>query len=158
VLITTLGGQPQQMLLNPTLAQGWVILISIWAQMGFFTLILLAGLQSIPPELYEAGEIDGAGRWQAFRFVTMPLLTPTMLVVTVLSVIRAVQVFDQVYVLTGGGPGTSTLYAVQYIYETAFGSQIQRQGIASAASIILGVVLLIFTFAQLRLGRESEAA
>jgi alpha-1,4-digalacturonate transport system permease protein len=156
-IITSLGGQQSPFLLNATWAQFWVIMISIWAQMGFFTLILLAGLQSIPAELYEAGAIDGTSRQQAFRFITMPLLMPTMLVVTVLSMIRAVQVFDQVFVLTGGGPGTATLYVVQYIYDVAFAAQVPRQGLASAASIILGLALLVFTLAQLRAGRSSNA-
>jgi alpha-1,4-digalacturonate transport system permease protein len=157
-IITSLGGQQSPFLLQATWAQFWVIAISIWAQMGFFTLILLAGLQAIPTELYEAGAIDGTSRWQAFQFITMPLLMPTMLVVTVLSLIRAVQVFDQVFVLTGGGPGTATQYILQYIYDVAFAAQVPRQGLASAASIILGAALLIFTLVQLRLGRSSNAA
>ncbi|MEX1018219.1 MAG: sugar ABC transporter permease [Litorilinea sp.] len=134
----------------------WVISISTWAQMGFYMLILLAGLQSIPAELYEASSMDGANRWQSIRNITMPLLMPTMLVVTVLAVIRAVQVFDQVWVLTGGGPGTATTYVVQYIYETAFAGQIARFGLASAASVVLGVALLLFTLVQLRVGQRSD--
>jgi len=81
---------------------------------------------------------------------------PNMLVVLVLALIRAVQVFDQVFVLTGGGPGTATLYMVQYIYSTGFSSQIQRFGLASAASVVLGVSLLILTLMQLRLGGVRE--
>ena len=155
-IIVALGGQPTLFLLNGTWATFWVIVVSIWAQMGFFTLILLAGLQSIPGELYEAGQIDGAARWSSFRFITFPLLIPTMLVVTVLALIRAVQVFDQVFVLTGGGPGTATQYMVQYIYDTAFSVQIQRYGLASAASVLLGLGLLIFTLVQLWIGRRAE--
>ena len=120
--------------------------------MGFYTLILLAGLQSIPPELYEASSIDGANGWQDFRFVTMPLLMPTMFVVLVLSLIRAVQMFDQIFVLTGGGPGTRTQLLVQYIYTTGFSNQIQLFGLSAAASMVLGVSLLILTLLQLRLG------
>ncbi|MCC6455586.1 MAG: sugar ABC transporter permease [Caldilineaceae bacterium] len=136
----------------------WILFISTWAQMGFYMLILLAGLQAIPAELYEAGSMDGTSQWQSFRHITLPLLMPTMLVVTVLAVIRAVQVFDQVWVLTGGGPGTATTYVVQYIYQTGFSSQIQRFGLASAASVVLGIVLLIFTLLQLRLGQNSDTA
>lgn len=154
--IVALGGERVGFLLNPNWATFWVIFVSIWAQMGFYMLILLAGLQSIPKELYEASDIDGANSWQSFRFVTMPLLMPTMLVVLVLALIRAVQVFDEVFVLTGGGPGTSTLYMVQYIYSTGFSSQVQQFGLASAASVILGVALLIFTLFQLRLGRRAD--
>lgn len=139
-------------------ARAWAILVSIWAQMGFFMLILLAGLQSIPASLYEAGEIDGTNRWQAFRFITLPLLMPTMFVVLVLALIRAVQVFDQVFVLTQGGPGTATKYMVQYIYETAFRNQPPRRGLAASASVLMGGVLLIFTLIQLWMGRRTEAA
>jgi alpha-1,4-digalacturonate transport system permease protein len=144
--------------LNANWAILWVILISIWAQMGFYTLILLAGLQSIPTELYEAAAMDGASRGQGFRRITLPLLMPTMLVVSVLSIIRAVQAFDLVWVMTGGGPGTATTYVVQYIYETAFANQVQQYGLASAASMLLGVALLIMTLLQLRVGDRSDIA
>lgn len=144
--------------LNANWAILWVILISIWAQMGFYTLILLAGLQSIPTELYEAASMDGAGRSQSFRRITLPLLMPTLLVVSVLSIIRAVQAFDLVWVMTGGGPGTATTYVVQYVYETAFANQVQQYGLASAASMLLGFALLIMTLFQLRLGDRSDIA
>jgi alpha-1,4-digalacturonate transport system permease protein len=152
------GIEPILFFLNANWATLWVILISIWAQMGFYTLILLAGLQSIPTELYEAASIDGAGRGQSFRRITLPLLMPTMLVVSVLSIIRAVQAFDLVWVMTGGGPGTATTYVVQYIYETAFANQIQQYGLASAASMLLGFALFVFTLLQLRLGDRSDIA
>lgn len=158
VFVTAMGGEKIPWLLDPRLATFWVIIVSIWALMGFYTLILLAGLQSIPPELYEAGAIDGTGRWQSFRYITLPLLMPTLFVVLVLSLIRAVQVFDQVFVLTGGGPGTATLYLVQYIYNTAFANQIPQRGLAAAASLVMGSVLLVLTLIQLRLGRTSEVA
>ena len=157
-LRVALGQEAIVFFLNANWAIFWVIFISTWAQMGFYMLILLAGLQSIPAELYEAGAMDGTSRWQSFRHITMPLLMPTMLVVTVLAIIRAVQVFDQVWVLTGGGPGTATTYIVQYIYTTGFANQIQRFGLASAASVVLGVALLIFTLIQLRIGQNSDAA
>ena len=144
--------------LNANWAVAWVIFISTWAQMGFYMLILLAGLQSIPSELYEAAAMDGATHFRSFRYITFPLLMPTMLVVTVLAVIRAVQVFDQVWVLTGGGPGTATTYVIQYIYETAFANQIQQFGLASAASMVLGIALLALTLIQLRVGRQSDIA
>jgi alpha-1,4-digalacturonate transport system permease protein len=156
-IITAAGGDKILWLLDPGLATFWVIYISIWALMGFYTLILLAGLQAIPPELYEAGAIDGTSRWQAFRHITLPLWMPTLFVVLVLSLIRAVQVFDQVFVLTGGGPGTATQYLVQYIYDTAFANQIPQRGLAAAASLVMGAVLLVLTLIQLRIGRESEA-
>ncbi len=155
-LIVSAGGQRQPFLIDSGWAQFWAIIVGVWAQMGFYTLILLAGLQSIPPDLYEAGEIDGANAWTSFRFITLPMLMPTMFVVLVLSLIRAVQIFDHVFVLTGGGPGTATLYLVQYIYTTAF--QSRNYGLAAAASLLLALVLLVLTVTQLRLGRRAEAA
>jgi alpha-1,4-digalacturonate transport system permease protein len=157
-VLVSLGMEPVVFFLNANWAIFWVIFISTWAQMGFYMLILLAGLQSIPAELYEAGSMDGTSQWQSFRHITLPLLMPTMLVVTVLAVIRAVQVFDQVWVLTGGGPGTATTYIVQYIYETGFANQIQQFGLASAASVVLGLALLVFTLIQLRIGQRADGA
>jgi alpha-1,4-digalacturonate transport system permease protein len=156
-ILVSLGMERVLFLLNSDWAMFWIIVVTIWANMGFHTLILLAGLQSIPAELYEAGQIDGSGPVQSFRHITLPLLMPNVIVVLVLSLIRAVQQFDLVYVLTGGGPGSATLLMVQYIYEVGFASQIQRFGLAAAASVTLGVVLLIATLVQLRLGRGSES-
>ena len=155
-IVEILGGESRRWLLDTNWAMFWVVFVSVWALMGFYTLILLAGLQSIPPELYEASAIDGANSWQDFRFVTMPLLMPTMFVVLVLSLIRAVQMFDHIFVLTGGGPGTRTQLMVQYIYTTGFSNQIQLFGLSAAASMVLGVSLLILTLLQLRLGNQSS--
>jgi alpha-1,4-digalacturonate transport system permease protein len=119
--------------------------------MGFYTLILLAGLQSIPLELYEAAAMDGANELRKFWNITLPLLMPTMLVVIVLSTIRAVQVFDVVFAFTGGGPGTATFYIVQYIYSNGFASATKEFGLASGASLFMASVLIIFTVFQLRL-------
>lgn len=142
-------------LTNSDWAQFWVVVVSDWAQMGFYTLILLAGLQSIPASLYEAAEIDGASVFNRFRFITIPLLMPTMTVVLVLALIRAVQVFDQVYVLTGGGPGTAALYMVQYIFREGFTER--NYGGAAAASLLLASTLLLLTLTQLFFARRSEA-
>ena len=155
-IVEILGGESKRWLLDTNWAMFWVVFVSVWALMGFYTLILLAGLQSIPPELYEASSIDGANTWQDFRFVTLPLLMPTMFVVLVLSLIRAVQMFDHIFVLTGGGPGTRTQLMVQYIYTTGFSNQIQLFGLSAAASMVLGVSLLILTLLQLRLGNQSS--
>ncbi len=156
-LIIALGGDRQPFLLSAQWAQAWVVVISVWAQMGFYTLILLAGLQAIPGELYEAASIDGANPWQSFRSITLPMLMPTMFVVVVLSLIRAVQIFDQVFAFTGGGPGTATTYMVQYIYTIGFANQQNQYGLASAASLVMAFILLLLTAVQLWLGRRSEA-
>lgn len=155
-LIVSFGGDRVSFLTSGDWARFWVVIISVWSTMGFYTLILLAGLQSIPAELYEASSIDGANAWTAFRRITLPLLMPTMMVVLVLSVIRAVQVFDVVFAFTGGGPGTATLYLVQYIYNTAFTNLTNLYGLASAASVVLALFLVVFTLLQLRLGGTTS--
>jgi alpha-1,4-digalacturonate transport system permease protein len=155
-ILSVAGIDKQPFLVDPTWARWWIIFISTWANMGFYTLILLAGLQSIPSELYEAGRIDGANDVQLFRSVTLPLLAPTTLVVTVLSLIRAVQVFDIVYAFTGGGPGTATLYLVQYIYQYGFSSPVKQYGLAAGASLLMAGVLVVLTVAQLALRRKEE--
>lgn len=130
-------------------AMFWAIFVSIWAHLGFYALILLAGLQAIPKDLYEAAEMDGTSRTRAFWRITLPLLWPNLLVVVILALIRAVQVFDEVFVLTGGGPGTSTLFITQYIYETGFAHVQRNLGLAAAASILMGGVLVVLTLLQL---------
>ncbi len=155
-ILVSVGLERIPFLLNADWATFWAITVSIWAQMGFYTLILLAGLQAIPGELYEAAAIDGASLWHQFWRITLPLLRPTMLVVVVLSLIRAVQVFDIVFVLTGGAPGTATQYMVQYIFQTAFDHR--RYGIAAGASLLMALVLLVLTALQLWLRRQSAVS
>jgi alpha-1,4-digalacturonate transport system permease protein len=133
----------------------WVVCVSIWAHMGFYTLILLAGLQAIPKDVYEAAEMDAATPWRTFRRITLPLLMPNMLVVLVLALIKGVQTFDEIFVLTGGGPGTATMLMVQYIYESGFAAQPRLPGLAAAASILLAVVLMGLTLVQLWMNRRS---
>jgi alpha-1,4-digalacturonate transport system permease protein len=119
-------------------------------------LILLAGLQAIQPELYEAAEMDGTSKERVFWRITLPLLWPNLLVVVVLALIKGVQIFDEVFVLTGGGPGTATQFIVQYIYNTGFTEQVQNFGLASAASVVLGVVLFVLTMIQLAVTRVRD--
>ena len=153
--IAGLGGQPVDWLLGAGSAFGWTVFVSIWAHMGFYTLILLAGLQAIPADVYEAAKMDAASPGTVFRRITLPLLTPSLLVVAVLALIRAVQIFDEVFVLTGGGPGTATTFLVQFIYGTGFAQQVWEYGMASAASLLLAGVLMALTLAQLRAGRRG---
>ncbi|MEM7349003.1 MAG: sugar ABC transporter permease, partial [Chloroflexota bacterium] len=155
-ILDGMGRDKVMFLTNVTWARFWVIMISVWAYMGFYTLILLAGLQAIPTSLYEAAQIDGASAWEQFRRITMPLLRPTMLVVVILALIRAVQVFDIIFAFTRGGPGTATLSLVQYIYEIGFASPSRRFGIASSASILMAGVLVIATLLQLYINREED--
>ena len=134
----------------------WTVFVSIWSHMGFYTLILLAGLQAIPRDLYEAAEMDRASPWRTLTRITLPLLMPNLVVVLVLAAIRAVQVFDEVFVLTGGGPGSATTFIVQFIYQTGFAEQIHLYGLAAAASLALAAFLVLLTLVQLRLTRANE--
>jgi alpha-1,4-digalacturonate transport system permease protein len=154
-ILTGLGYDKVPFLVDASWARFWVVGISVWAFMGFYTLILLAGLQAIPAELYEAAQIDGAGAWRSFLNITLPLLMPSMVVVLVLSLIRAVQIFDVVFAFTGGGPGTATLYMVQYIYDNGFASPTKQYGLAASASLLMAGVLIVLTLGQLRTRREE---
>lgn len=132
----------------------WVIFVYTWGHLGFYMLILLAGLQAIPRDLYEAAEMDGTSRWRQFWRITLPLLMPTMIVVLTLSLIRSFQVFDEVYVLTGGGPGQATKMIIQHIYESAFIGATKRYGIAAASSVLVAGFLILLTLAQLAASRR----
>jgi multiple sugar transport system permease protein len=114
--------------------------------------ILLAGLQTIPEPLYEAARIDGASGWRMFRSITIPLLTPSLFFVLVISLINGFQVFDQVWVMTEGGPLSSSTVVVEQIVENTF--DYGRAGYASAQSIVLFVIILLVTAAQLWLQRR----
>ncbi|MFP4205717.1 MAG: carbohydrate ABC transporter permease [Spirochaetaceae bacterium] len=154
-VLAALGGEARPWLLRPNLARTWAVLVHVWATVGFFTLIILAGLQSIPGSLYEAARVDGSSRFQDFRFITLPMLSSSIATVTILAMIRAFEIFDHVYILTGGGPGTSTMMVVQYVYRAAF--ELDQFGRAAAASLVLFVIILSLTIAQYILGRRREA-
>lgn len=136
-------------------AFAWSVFLSVWAHMGFYTLILLAGLQAIPRDVYEAATMDRASPWRVFRRITLPLLAPTMLVVLVLALIKGVQTFDEVYAFTGGGPGTATTFIIQYIYEEGFAGSPRLFGLAAAASLLVAAVLVVLTLVQLWVNRKS---
>lgn len=129
-----------------------VILVYVWQNFGFSFLLFLGGLSSIPKEVYEAAQVDGATGWKQFWRITFPLVSPTTLVASVMAIISALQIFDQPYVLTRGGPGDSTRTAVMVIYESAF-KQLQF-GRASAIGIVLTVVIMLVTAVQFRLSRR----
>jgi alpha-1,4-digalacturonate transport system permease protein len=143
-------------LVNGPLALGVTIFVAVWMHVGFYTLILTAGLQGIDGSYYEAARMDGASAWQRFRHVTMPLLRPTTLVVVILAMITGFQAFDFVYTLTGGGPLGATTFMVQYIYEHAFRSPIQY-GLASAGSVVLFCTIFALTLVNFWYGRRKES-
>ncbi|MEV0274413.1 sugar ABC transporter permease [Hamadaea sp. NPDC050747] len=137
---------------DPTWAMPSVILASVWKDVGFVSVILLAGLQAIPKDLLEAADLDGASAWRRLRSITLPLLSPSLFFVTVISLINGFQVFDQVWVMTGGGPGGASSVVVEQIVRYAF--SYGRVGYASAMSIVLFGIILVVTVAQLRLQRR----
>ncbi|MCX7787410.1 MAG: sugar ABC transporter permease [Spirochaetes bacterium] len=154
-LLTSMGSKGIPWLLVPQWSRFWTIFVHLWATLGFYSLIVLAGLQSIPAELYEAAFVDGADRKRQFYYITIPLLLPTLMTVLVLSTIRGFEIFDHVYILTGGGPGTATLMMVQYIYRAAF--QMDQFGLAAAASFLLFLIIFLLTVVQYLLGKHKEA-
>lgn len=141
---------------NGTAALASIILVTAWQGVGFGMVIYLGGLQGIPRELYEAGAVDGATGWKRLRHITWPQLGPTTFFLVVYSIIISFQVFDVVYVLTRGGPGTSTTFLVQYAYDQGFNQR--RQGYAAAIGVIIYVIVLAFTVAQWRLSRRRDEA
>ena len=134
----------------------WLVFVFCWSHMGFYMLILLAGLQAIPADLYEAAKMDATRPFRAFWRITLPLVMPTLTVVLILSLIRSFQIFDEVYLLTGGGPGRETFMIVQNIYESAFIDTDPDYGEAAAGSILMAVVIAVFTFFQLWLTRRQS--
>ncbi|MFJ6279561.1 carbohydrate ABC transporter permease [Arthrobacter subterraneus] len=129
-----------------------VVLVYVWQNFGFSFLLFIGGLASIPKELHEASALDGATGWRQFVNVTLPLLSPTVLVASVMAIISALQVFDQPYVLTRGGPGDSTRTAVMVIFESAF--QQLEFGRASAIGLVLMMLIMAITALQFRLSRR----
>lgn len=126
-----------------------VVLFSVWKNMGYYMVIYLAGLQGTNPELEEAAELDGAGKWQIFWHVTLPQLRPTTFLVVVMLTIASFKVYDQMYMITQGGPGNATITLVYYIYNVAFVNT-PKYGYASAVAMVLFVLVLIVTIIQFR--------
>jgi multiple sugar transport system permease protein len=141
-----LGFQMENVLEDPQLAMPAVAFVAVWKLFGFYFVIFLAGLQDIPSSLYEAARIDGAGPWSRLRRITLPMLSNTMAFVLVFATIAALQAFDQIYVMTGGGPYGSTQTVVMEIYESGFRKL--DIGFASALSYVLLIATLILSLVQ----------
>jgi multiple sugar transport system permease protein len=139
---------------NGTAAMISVIVTAIWLRVGFNMIIYLAGLQSISPDLYEASRIDGASRWQQFRSITVPLVGPSTFFLLIMNVIASFQVFDLIFVMTGGGPGYSTSVLGTYAYRNGF--QIREQGYGAALGVIILVITLVFTWVQWKTSRSRD--
>ena len=149
----SLIGVPQQQFLNsPSEALYVIVLMTIWGWTGFAVVIYLAALQGVPQNLTEAAAIDGAGPWQAFRRVTLPLLSPASLFLAVWLTINALQLFDEVFLATQGGPLNATTVLVYYLYNQAFLDF--NFGYASAIAYFLFLVIIVVTVIQFRVGRR----
>lgn len=142
-------------LADPAWALNGVALMTIWRDVGYYMVIFLAGLQTIPRDIYDAAEVDGASRWQTLRRITLPLLNPSIVLVAVIGVIYGLQLFTQVYIMTGspqrlaGGPSDSTTSIVLFIVQQAF--RPLEMGYPSAAAIVLFGLIMLVTLVQLRL-------
>ncbi len=132
-----------------------VVIVGTWREMGYYMLIFLAGLQTIPTQLYEAARLDGANAWHRLRFVTMPSLRPTTFFVLVMLTIGSFKVFDLILLLTNGGPGQSTLVLSQYIYQKGF--QENQFGYASAVSVVLFAICFLITVAQFAVNKRRAS-
>jgi multiple sugar transport system permease protein len=138
---------------NATLAMPVIILLAVWRNFGNAMIIFLAGLQGIPNDLYEAARIDGANRWQEFRSITLPMLRPTVLFLTVITTIGFLQLFEEPFVMTQGGPLNKTLSVSMYVYQQGF--NFFHQGYASAIAYTLFVVIAAITLIQFRVLRSE---
>ena len=152
-LLNAINIEPIPWLGSTIWAMPVLILLSIWKQLGFNMVVFLAGLQAIPPSRYEAAELDGANSWQQFWHITLPGLRPTLVFATVTTAIFTLRSFEQVYVITGGGPLNSTNLLVYYIYDQAF-AQFDF-GYAAAAATVLLAVTLVLVYLQLRTWGEE---
>jgi multiple sugar transport system permease protein len=148
------GLGPIDWLGDPHWAMPSIILMAIWKNFGFNMIIFIAGLQSIPARLYEAATIDGAGAWGQFRHITLPMLAPTFLFVTVITMIGYFQLFAEPYVMTQGGPANSTLSVALLMYQEAF--RWWNMGYAAAVAFVLFVCILAGTVLQLMLRRRTR--
>jgi multiple sugar transport system permease protein len=146
-----LGIEPVDWLGDPLLAMPALILMAVWKNFGYNMIIFIAGLQSIPEQLYDSARIDGAGRFQQLRYITLPLLAPTFVFVGLLTMIGSFQLFAEPYVMTQGGPGDATLSVVLLMYEQGF--RWWNLGYAAAIAFLLFAIMLAGTILQLRLRR-----
>jgi len=141
-------------LIDSNLAMPAIVFMNLWWSVGFNTIIYLAALQGIPEELYQAAQVDGADSWQLFRFITLPMLRPITLYVTVLCFANSFQMFDESYIMTQGGPVGATVTMVLQMWNTAFSNF--KFGEAASISMVILLFILVVTFIQFRVNRQSE--
>ncbi|HEV8556266.1 MAG TPA: sugar ABC transporter permease [Actinophytocola sp.] len=141
-------------LTDPDAAMPAIVLTTLWWTVGFNFLLYLAALQTIPPDLYEASALDGAGWWRQLRHVTLPMLRRTTVLIVVLQLLASLKVFDQIYLMTQGGPNHATRPVIQYVYEASFTGY--RTGYGTAISYVFFALILVVTVSQLRLFRARD--
>ncbi len=154
--LSFIGVPPRDWLSNPFWAMPAIIFFAVWKNFGYTMMIFLAGLQTIPDTLYEAAEIDGAGPWQRFWRITVPMLAPTTLFVTVVTLIGYLQLFAEPYIMTGGGPVDSTLSIVLLMYRQGF--RYWQMGYAASLAFVLAVVIFILTMIEMKIQGETKTA
>lgn len=153
-IISLFGGEKISWLTNPTAAMGVIIFVTVWSMAGYYMVMFVAGIKAISQDYYEASEIDGAGFWQQFWYITLPLLKATSLLVLVLSTVTVIKTYPLVVALTDGGPAGATKFMVQIIQETGF--EKSQMGYACAMTMVLFVVLAVLTSVQFKLSVVSE--
>jgi ABC-type sugar transport systems, permease components len=153
IILKGIGLPALDFLSNPDISMLGIIALCIWRAMGFVMVIFLAGLNNIPESLYEAAHVDGAGAWQRFFLITLPLLKRTMAFVVIITTMDALKIFIPIYITTSGGPAGSTSTVVHFIYETAFKQM--NMGYAAAAAFLFFFLVLIVSIVQLRLFRTD---
>ena len=147
-----IGIDPVDWLGDPNWAMPAIVIFAVWKNFGYNMIILLAGLQTIPDDLYEAAQIDGAGRWAQFRHVTLPALVPVMLVVSILTMAGYFQLFAEPYVMTQGGPVESTVSVLYFMFEQGF--KWWNLGFATSVAFVLFLILFAITIVQLKLSQR----
>lgn len=152
-LLGLIGLGPINWLGTPHLVIPIFVVLEVWRGAGFYTILFLASMQSIPQHLYDAAAIDGATGWQAFRLVTLPLMRPTILFASVMATIWNLQLFDSPYVMTKGGPGYASTTIVMYIYQMAF--KYDALGLAATMSLVLLLIIMVLAVLQLRIFRRE---
>lgn len=152
--LSFVGISPKKWLISSSTALVSLAIVGVWKRLGYDMLIFLSGLQGISTSYYEAAKLDGANKWQQFRFITLPLLTPTTFFVFVMAIINSFQVFDQVMLMTKGGPGRSSSVLVHYLYQNAF--QYFKMGYACALAYLLFFIVMLLTAFNMRMEKKMN--
>ena len=131
-----------------------IVIMSVWKSFGYNMIIFIAGLQNIPEDLYEAASLEGAGEWQKFKSITLPLLAPTTLFISIITIVGYFQLFAEPYIMTQGGPLNSTLSIVQYMYQEGF--RWWNMGYSASIAFVLFFIILIVTIIQFKVQKSSS--